>query len=361
MRALTKNDTDADLELRIVREFDDNWLTAFDDFLSWRRAPVRWEGRWNNTTDYLRWRFRETAAYPPIVACARLGDGIVGSVTVDFKRFARGDSELLAGELQDLAVAPELRRRGLFAKLVAMAVEASQAAGARFAYSLPTAAGAEALVKTGLFRRLPKADHATWLFPLRPLGLAGTRLRVLSPIAGLDRYWRTLVGHLSLRRMGRETPLPIEDYVNQAAPVSAPASWRAVIDRDSLVRRVLRHPDRNHYVGLAPTQGADASSAILKNVAFHGLSSLLLVRTEYGSHGGYCSALDRARALALADGAAFLAVWAPLRQPFTGALLSRGFVPVQRKRIVIAVGPGVSLAQAQLSLLHVEMLDSDKA
>jgi len=170
--------------------------------------------------DFYRWKYLDNPFGEALVAAAFAGKRVVSSAAAIPKRFrVRGES-VLAYELGDFLTANDFRRRGLFKKLVVLAVERAAAAGAAFVYSRPNDSSFPILASLGFdeWRQIDERSHLVW-------GAALARKTRL-PLTFLDRIAERV--QLSGSRL---SAVRVTRFDSNGSAVFGPLTYGLAIDR----------------------------------------------------------------------------------------------------------------------------------
>lgn len=317
-----------------------------------------WGGRWDVSQAYFAWKCAANPVLPSVAALARDSDrALCGAVTVTFKRLGCGDEKVLAGEIGDLYLQPRLRGTGVFADLVRVATDRARNLGADVVYCIPNRAGANALARTGIYTACSAAEHATWIVPLRPLKVMACRCPSLTPLSVLDGAIWPLV-----RALNAGASAACEVAMENALQCYRPAATEGLRLDDSisyLTYRTLAGTQPDAYRALVPVCMPSAAAVIIRKADFRGLPVLFGARLDAATprvFGGQSGLLAR---YALEGDFAFAALWAPRRGAYAASLWRRGFLPAQRKTIMIASASSAWVLE-RLPQLRLDMLDSDK-
>jgi GNAT superfamily N-acetyltransferase len=178
----------------------------------------RFPGR--TVEDFYRWKYLENPFGEAFVAAAFAGPRVVSSAAAIPKRFRIRGESVLAYELGDFLTANDFRRRGLFKKLVVLAVERAAQAGAAFVYSRPNDSSFPILSSLGFdeWRQIDERSHLVW-------GAALARKTRL-PLAFLDRIAER--AHLPESRLPAQR---IERFVGGWNELFGPRTFGLAIDR----------------------------------------------------------------------------------------------------------------------------------
>jgi GNAT superfamily N-acetyltransferase len=344
-----------DLQITLLDRWDPALAAEFSRFYSEKTGDTPWQGRWDFSEAQFHWKFAAPPVGPSALAIARQGQTVMGACSVNFRNLAGLGAKLRVGELADLAVAPALRGQGVFPALVKRITDHVLEQGADGVYCVPNSQGARALARTGLYESAAAAVHATWLAPLRPMALLSSRYRQFARLTAGDVLWKTLL---------RAVPAPpsyrrnIEEFVARFQPLEAAELLRLPQDRQYLQYRAAEYPVPQTYRALQ-LRANPSCGVIVRDVLFKQHRALIGARTMFQDRRGFRSAIAMLRAEALATGCAFAALWAPRRRAYAIPLLLAGYLPVQRKEIMVANDSSDAFT-TRLAALHLDMLDSDK-
>lgn len=349
-----------DPEIKIVSDWPDVFIDRLSAFYASRQEFQNWSmwgERWDWSPEYFRWKCASNPISQSIAAVGFHQGQIVGCVIVTFKRMRHRESEFVVGELGDLYVNPPYRKRGLFRNLVRQATMAARAAGAQLIYCIPNGEAFDALVASGDFVSMPDIEHATWLLPLRPVGLLAATRSWLRPYTFLDLISRAAA---KLINCSRESELVRRTTPAMTELPQSKSELRVVYPYEVMDYRIFRGPGHTSYDFFASTT-APAKAVVLKNVSYYGRRALLVGRCFVAQPQDFSDLIPLIVHQSLTIGAAFVALWAPRADPYSGILWRHGFVPLQRKRVAIDIDAVDRINIDILAQFRVEMMDSDKA
>ena len=145
--------------LRLHEGVDGPVLAAFLACAYSRTDGDAWTGRWTVDETYGRWKFAGLPKRPALLAAAWVDNRIAGTLSLRPLPAVWNGQAVMAAEVGDLFVAPELRGRGILGQLARLLAEGARRHGYQLVFSIPNPRGLEALLRSDEFVLAPRAER----------------------------------------------------------------------------------------------------------------------------------------------------------------------------------------------------------
>jgi hypothetical protein len=161
---------------------------------------------------------------------------------------------------------------------------------------------------------------------------------------------------------GDESPTtePIARFALRFTPHFAANEMRFALTPAWLNYRTVANPDQSDYEALLPSNGGGPGGTVIRTASYRGNGVILIGRIETETLAEFASSIDQVARLAVQRKSAFVALWQPRWATRSGVLLKRFFIPVQRKKVLVAKSCCAPEIAEWFPKWRIEMLDSDK-
>jgi len=337
--------------LRLHEGVDGPVLAAFQACTGSRTDGDAWAGRWTVNEIYCRWKFAGLPQRPALLAAAWVGDCIAGTMSLRPLPAVWNGRAVMAAEVGDLFVAPELRGQGILGKLAHLLAEGARRHGYQLVFSIPNPRGLEALLRSGEFVLAPQAERLLCVLPLTPSAFMPKAFRGLARVLvdPVMRGWMRLCcgGNFCEIRQGLPSALP---------NIGDDDTVRIGTNDSFLTHRSVLHPDAARYLVCQD----DGGWAAAKPAEHLGRPFLLIGAIKGPTASGRRRLLRGLVAQSLDCGRAAVALWAPRADLWSYLGLTLPFFPAARKQVVLLRTTLSEELIIRQTKIQIELLDTDK-